>query len=59
MGRIWTERDGGGEERLFQPKRERKQERWGVFGAQEIISVGCEGEEIEVSAAKLDWGHII
>lgn len=30
-----------------------------MFGAQGIVSVGCEGEEVEVRTAKLGWGDII
>lgn len=65
MGRIWTERDGGGEARLFQAegtaqaRRDERPERWGVFGAQRIVSVDREGEEVEDKAAKPGQGHII
>jgi len=30
----------------------------GVFEAQGIISIGCDGEEIEGRAAQLGWGHV-
>lgn len=29
-----------------------------VFEAQEIISIGCDGKEIEGRAAQLGWGHV-
>ena len=71
MGRVpedgqdfHRERDGGEEERLFRAEgtasaRRERQESWEVLEAQGIVSIGCDGEEIEVRAAKLGWGHIV
>lgn len=58
------DRDEGEEERLFRAEgtasaRRERQERWEVLEAQGIVSIGCDGEEIEVRAAKLGWAHII
>lgn len=63
MGRIWTQRDEGGGQRFpvrGNGLRENRYRKDGMCsGSQEIVSIGCEGKEIEVSAAKLDWGYII